>query len=226
MKNHVKLITYSALIIGAGACYLGVKSESFAQYFPQLSQFLSGKSKATVLNSAQLDALQTKTLTEANTAIAAAEAALAAPEKEVSERAINTNTWEVRKDDKAPPTAPYPKVTVFSPVQVNSHPDKMPASGEQVQLPMPGGETIIANVESTQTTETGEYIWSGHLANHGTDYPIVMTYGENSTFATITTPNGSYTMEAVNGKGSVFKNPSEIELSQPGATDFLEPQIQ
>lgn len=230
MRNHTKLITYSSVLIVAGASYLWLKSESIEQYLPQVAQLFNGKSPAPLTDSAQLKALQAKTLTQANTAIAEAEAALAEataePNEESQEHNVDNRTWALNKDDDQPATSPYPKVSVFSPVRLNPHPEKMPTTGEQVQLPLPGGETITANVENTQTTETGEYIWSGHLANHDSDYPIVMTYGENSTFATITTPNGSYTMEAINGKGTIFKNPAEVELSHPGATDFLEPQIQ
>jgi len=226
LRNKTKFIVYISLPIVAGACYLVLNSEFLSQNFPQISQLLPTKHKATVLDSAQLHALQEKTLSQANSAIAQAEAALAAPLEENAEPAVDTNTWKLSRDTTKPASAPYPKVTVFSSVQVNHHPGQMPVVGEQVKLPMPEGETITANVESTKTTETGEYIWSGHLANRDSDYPIVMTYGETSTFATITTPNGSYTMEAINGKGTIFKNPSEIELSHPGATDFLEPQLQ
>jgi hypothetical protein len=80
----------------------------------------------------------------------------------------------------------------------------------------------VADVQSTTTNPNGDYTWSGHLQGHGTDYPVVMTYGEHSIFATITTPEGSYTMESIDGLGWLYKNPAEVELSNPGAKDFLD----
>jgi hypothetical protein len=38
----------------------------------------------------------------------------------------------------------------------------------------------------------------------------------------VTTPEGSYTMESIDGSGWLYKNPAEIELSIAGAPDFLE----
>ena len=68
----------------------------------------------------------------------------------------------------------------------------------------------------------GDYSWRGYLDGYGTDYPVVMTYGANSVFATVTTPKGSYTLVSVSGSGWIYKNPSEFELSQPGVEDHME----
>ena len=49
-----------------------------------------------------------------------------------------------------------------------------------------------------------------------------MTYGADAVFASITTPQGSYSLESVNGSGWIYKNPAEVELTQPGKNDYLE----
>ena len=49
-----------------------------------------------------------------------------------------------------------------------------------------------------------------------------MTYGERSIFATITTPDGSYTMESLDGLGWLYKNPAEVELFNTDSKDFVE----
>lgn len=114
------------------------------------------------------------------------------------------------------------KISEYAIVQLDQNLSQLPRVGQQIQLPMLDGSAVVANVESTNTNPNGDYTWSGHLQGHGTDYPVVMTYGEHSIFATITTPQGSYTMESIDGLGWLYKNPAEIELSNPGAKDFLE----
>lgn len=100
----------------------------------------------------------------------------------------------------------------------------VPSVGEQVSLPILGS-LVQAKVESARYLQNGDYSWSGHLDGYGSDYPVVMTYGERSVFATITTPQGSYSMESMEGLGWLYKNPAEIELSAHGSSDFLEVDI-
>jgi hypothetical protein len=100
----------------------------------------------------------------------------------------------------------------------------VPSVGEQVSLPILGS-VVQAKVESARYLQNGDYSWSGHLDGYGSDYLVVMTYGERSVFATITTPQGSYSMESMDGLGWLYKNPAEIELSAHGSSDFLEVDI-
>lgn len=102
----------------------------------------------------------------------------------------------------------------------------LPVVGEVISLPLLHGKSFVAVVESANNLANGDYSWSGHVQGYGTDYPVIMTYGEHSVFATITTPDGSYTMESINGLGWLYKNPAEVELSHPGAKDFLEIESQ
>lgn len=114
------------------------------------------------------------------------------------------------------------KISEYAIVQLDQNASQLPSVGQQIQLPMLNGAAVVANVETANTNPNGDYTWSGHLQGYGTDYPVVMTYGEHSIFATITTPQGSYTMESIDGLGWLYKNPAEIELSNPGAKDFME----
>ncbi|RLU01853.1 hypothetical protein [Ketobacter sp.] len=97
-----------------------------------------------------------------------------------------------------------------------------PGEGERVQLTLLNGKQVTVNVKNSTVTRNGDYSWSGHLDGYGDDYPVVMTYGKTSTFAMITTPEGSYSMESVEGVGWLYKNPAEHELTRPGHEDFLE----
>ncbi len=132
-------------------------------------------------------------------------------------------SWQMGDVKAATPKIPLSeKISNYAIVQLEQHPAQLPLMGQQIQLPMLNGQSVVANVESTTKNPNGDYSWSGHLEGYGTDYPVVMTYGEHSIFATITTPEGSYTMESTDGLGWLYKNPAEVELSNPGAKDFLD----
>lgn len=135
----------------------------------------------------------------------------------------DVKSWQMGDVKAATPKIPLSeKISDYAIVQLEQHPAQFPAVGEQIQLPMLNGKSLVANVQSTTTNPNGDYTWSGHLQGYGDDYPVIMTYGEHSIFATITTPEGSYTMESIDGLGWLYKNPAEIELSNPGAKDFLD----
>jgi hypothetical protein len=165
-------------------------------------------------------------LASADTAIAAADSALAAAE-EVKETIVSSpkkdELWAAASaETPAPSIRLSEKITAYEAIQVNPHPDAYPTTGDQVVLSMLGGQKITVNVESMTTHPNGDYSWSGHVQGYGDDYPVAMTYGERATFATITTPQGAYSMESVNGSGWVYKNPAIVELSAPGTKDFIE----
>ncbi|MDZ4262859.1 MAG: hypothetical protein U1B30_11085 [Pseudomonadota bacterium] len=136
---------------------------------------------------------------------------------------VAPDAWVLADSRQATPSMTLPEsVSTYAPVSVDMENPTYPEPGQQLGLTLPGGERLQVNVESSSTNPNGDYSWRGHLDGHGDEYPVVMTYGGNSVFATITTPSGSYTLESVNGSGWVYKNPSEFELSQPGKNDYLE----
>lgn len=133
------------------------------------------------------------------------------------------DAWHMADTTAAAPVMPLPAgISIYEPVSVDMENPAYPEAGQQTSVTLPGGERLQVNVESSNTNPNGDYSWRGHLDGHGDEYPVVMTYGGNSVFATVTTPKGSYTLESVNGSGWVYKNPSEVELSSPGANDYLE----
>lgn len=161
-----------------------------------------------------------KALVEANKALAQQ-----APVRELTESPAvtqeSTPAWRIANTETV--SMPVPNgVAVYEPVSVDMDSPVYPSPGEQVSLPLPGGETVKATVKSSNENPNGDYSWRGHLDGYGTDYPVVMTYGGSSVFATVTTPKGSYTLESINGSGWVYKNPAEVELSDPGKNDYLE----
>lgn len=130
--------------------------------------------------------------------------------------------WRISQDNA--PSIPLPEGIVdYEPVAVDMESPAYPQPGQRVSLGLPGDEVVNATVKTANENPNGDYSWRGYLDGYGTDYPVIMTYGANSVFATITTPKGSYTLESINGSGWVYKNPAEFELSDPGKGDYLRP---
>jgi len=143
--------------------------------------------------------------------------------KKVTPSQATSGSWKMGDIKTGTPKIPLSeKISSYAIVELEQHPTSFPVAGQQIVLPILNGQQVAVNIQSVITNPNGDYTWSGHLEGYGTDYPVVMTYGENSIFATITTPEGSYTMESIDGLGWLYKNPAEIELSTAGAKDFLE----
>lgn len=227
MKKKSTFITAGIILVGLVIITFAGK-DLIAQRFPTFGSLLQSGFGINAKNQeAELAVKQAETLQEANDAIAAAEklsAETIAPESPPPSPK-DPLPWTFNSGDSGvtPTLTLNPKVKVYSAVTVDPHPDHLPVEGEQIVLPMLNGKSIKVNVESAESNDNGDYIWSGHLDGHNNDYPIVMTYGENTTFATITTPDGSYSLEAVKGVGWLYKNPAEAELTAQGKNDYLIP---
>ncbi|HWV14301.1 MAG TPA: hypothetical protein VN030_02635 [Cellvibrio sp.] len=160
---------------------------------------------------------ETETITTPKAAVA--EAGPVNKDKIVSSKI----SWQMGNSKSAAPQIPLNQVIrEYEVVEVEQHPESLPEVGETVELPMLKGKKILVNVESMQSNPNGDKTWTGHVDGFGTDYPIIMTYGTTMVFATITTPEGSYTLESKDGSGWLYKNPSEFELSDAGSKDYLE----
>ena len=132
--------------------------------------------------------------------------------------------WQAASNKSGTPTIPLSEhVRVYKIVEVESQPESYPLIGQQINFPLFDDRTVNARVETIEVLPNGDYAVRGHIGEQGDDYPFAMTYGAKSVFASVTTPEGSYSMEALNGLGWLYKNPSEVELSLPGSNDYLEP---
>ncbi|HWV16790.1 MAG TPA: hypothetical protein VN030_15280 [Cellvibrio sp.] len=215
------------IVIGFGSLIL-LSREQLAQNFPVLGNLLHPLTAR--IEDSDLSEIQAKTLHAARDSIAVAETLAAEPiaappaPAPVKEQA---QPWKLglSGSDPAPSLNLDSNIKSFSPISLDPHPAQLPSAGEQLLLPMLNNKSVKVNVESVTTNSNGDFIWSGHLDGHNNDYPVVMTYGENTTFATITTPEGSYSLEAVKGVGWLYKNPAEAELTHQGKDDFLIPDI-
>jgi hypothetical protein len=82
--------------------------------------------------------------------------------------------------------------------------------GDTVSLPYMGTGQFDAKITSKTTHTNGSVTVSGNLVDADKQYSVVLTEGKNMTFGTITTPNGSYEIEAKDGQGYVYST-SDID---------------
>lgn len=222
-KKQKSYIVVTFVVAAIAGVFLGMNS---AQRHDPLEQQSPG------LNSNALEVLQneSKTTAQINTALAASAKKINAVDKASSVKSLSTNQnivkgsgWIVGDVKMPAPTIPLSeKVSQYQVVSVET-PEVYPTVGQRLSLPMFNGKSVTVNVQSVANLQNGDYSWSGHVEGFDDDYPVVMTYGAHSVFATITTPEGSYTMESVDGAtGWLYKNPSEFELMTPGAKDYIE----
>lgn len=130
--------------------------------------------------------------------------------------------WQIA-DESPEPTLPLPEaVSIYRYVAIDMDNPALPMVGERISLPLPEAPAATIAVARAASLADGSYTLSGYMEGQGRDYPAVITYGANSVFATITTPDGSYSLETIAGEGWVYKNPAEAELSEPHKDDFLE----
>ena len=96
--------------------------------------------------------------------------------------------------------------------------------GDSVTLPLPDGSTLEARVTRVELQRGGERNWQGEIRVDGDSYPVNFTVGKQATFGFIGTPQGSYSVETLGGKGWVYKNPP-LDLGH-GGSDALFPTHQ
>ncbi|MGL4250270.1 MAG: hypothetical protein ACRCR1_06410 [Aeromonas sp.] len=96
--------------------------------------------------------------------------------------------------------------------------------GDSVTLPLPDGSTLEARVTKVILQQGGRRNWQGEIQVDGGSFPVNFTLGGQATFGFIGTPQGSYSVETMGGKGWVYKNPP-LDLGH-GGSDALTPTHQ
>jgi hypothetical protein len=218
--THKQLLWVSLFFLGIGLS---------AIYFLNTAYFNARQLNAAGINSQAMTVM----LHRGETLVAASDKAIAEikntvqPEMPTQIKAVEPATkslWQTAGNKSGTPTIPLSdKITAYQIIEVDTNPATYPLIGQQINLSLLNGNKVSAKVEAIQVHPNGDYSLRGHLTGYGNDYPITMTYGEQHVFATITTPEGSYSMESLNGLGWLYKNPAEPELTTPGNNDFVEP---
>jgi hypothetical protein len=76
--------------------------------------------------------------------------------------------------------------------------------GDTISLPYMGNGEFDAKITKKTTHKNGSVTVTGNLVDTGNQYAVVLTEGKKMSFATVTTPNGSYEIETRNGVGYVY----------------------
>ena len=200
-----------------------------AIYFLDTSYFHSRQLNAAGINSQAVTVMlqRGETLVATSNKTIAEIQKLVVPELAATTKATEPATqplWQTAGNKSGAPSIPLSdRITAYQIIEVETNPATYPLIGQQITLPLLNGNNVSAKVESIQVHPNGDYSLRGHVNGYGNEYPITMTYGEQHVFATITTPEGSYSMESLNGLGWLYKNPAEPELTTPGNNDFVEP---
>lgn len=130
--------------------------------------------------------------------------------------------WQAAEVDAAFPLAePGEGVEQPQPIALQGSGLGRAQVGDSVTLPLPDGSTLVARVTKVQLQRGGERNWQGEVRIDGDSYPVNFTVGKQATFGFIGTPQGSYSVETLGGKGWVYKNPP-LDRGH-GGTDGLIP---
>ena len=113
------------------------------------------------------------------------------------------------------------KIKEYESVQVDENTISMVAVGDIVLVRLPGTGEYPVLVTAVSIQHNGETSWNGYLAEYEVDYPVTFTLGAYSSYATIATPEGLYSMEAIHGNGWVYRTPDMIDLVDPEQPDYL-----
>ncbi len=76
--------------------------------------------------------------------------------------------------------------------------------GDTITLPFVDDAKYRAKISDKIIHKDGSTSITGNLINSNKKYSVVLTQGKNSSFGSLTTPEGTYEIEVLNGKGYVY----------------------
>lgn len=141
-------------------------------------------------------------LARAQTALKSANFALSTPEIPPRKPVWSTAV----EDNEMPQVQLSPQIEHAEVVRLPDPASLEKAPGDRLTVPLFDGRSLAVTVEDASRLPNGDYSWRGYVDGEGDDFPVIFTVGKNSAFATITSWEGSYTMESVGGVGWLYKN--------------------
>jgi predicted RNA-binding protein with TRAM domain len=152
---------------------------------------------------------------------------------EVSSTATQADTFpntpvQAWHEDPEPPVLP----TRFSNKGIDARPLKIAKQefkrisvGDNLKLPIPQtGQSYEMSIEQVGRHKNGDRTLKGHLTNQP-EYTVVVTEGQSSTYATISTPEGSFMLEAQQDQGWLVAAADLDSLVNPNLKDYQIPDI-
>ena len=99
-------------------------------------------------------------------------------------------------------------------------------AGDRIELNIPQLSTpYAAFIDDVIQHGNGDMSWRGHLAGYEEPYAVVFTMGNSANFATITTPEGAYLLEATDGSGWMVALVDLENLIDTNLRDYRIPDI-
>ena len=99
-------------------------------------------------------------------------------------------------------------------------------TGDEISLSIPQlGQNYTMDVKQVRRYNNGDRTVKGHLKNTDLPYSVIITTDNNSSYATINTPDGAYLMEATGNKGWTTAIASLDYLIDTNLDDFQIPDI-
>lgn len=129
---------------------------------------------------------------------------LAEIDAEIAASNLQPVLWEPLRDDEVFPDIKISeKIEGAQKIKMNLDVLNDIVPGEQIHLPILSDNNYSIDVKEVFDDKKNINI-RGHIEAHGSSYLVTITQGKKTTFATISTPDGTYDLRLVNGKGWVY----------------------
>lgn len=128
--------------------------------------------------------------------------------EEMQSTDIITNLWEdIEPDTRFSDFPPEADVKPVSAIRL-SEADLIGTlkEGDLVKLPMIQGEEYTATITETKNFENGSSSVTGSYELNGDKHTVTLTQGIKTGFGTFSTPNGTYQISLLGGKGYIYSS--------------------
>ena len=133
--------------------------------------------------------------------------------------------WREHPDPPILPTRFSNRGIDARPLKVDKQEFQRAGVGDTVILPIPQtSQSYEMSVDKVGRHQNGDRTLKGHLKDQP-EYTIVVTEGQKSTYATISTPEGSFMLEAHQDEGWLVAAIDLDSLVDPNLTDYQIPDI-
>ena len=141
------------------------------------------------------------------------------------ESTSSNEAWQEDLDPPIPPSRYTNKGIDARPLKIAKQQFTSIGVGDKLKLPIPQtSQSYEMSIAQVGRHRNGDKTLKGHLTNQP-EYAVVVTEGQNSTYATINTPDGSFMLEAKQDQGWLVAANDLDVLSDPNLSDYQIPDI-
>ncbi|MFK0570620.1 hypothetical protein [Endozoicomonas sp.] len=107
------------------------------------------------------------------------------------------------RNQQPEPRDPWRDLT--TPAKLLSEQFELIDTGDNLNLPLPDKPYFTLPVSKISYTPAGAKVISGGQQTHGGGSSFIITAGKDSSFGSVVTPDGSYSVSIINGETSILK---------------------